>query len=58
MEKAIQEWSLKKEKTILIGDKETDLEAARYLSIKSYLFNEKHNLEYFLNDTVLPDILR
>jgi len=58
LEKAINKWSLKKEKIILIGDKETDLEAARSLSIKSYLFNENDNLEYLLDNKVLPDILR
>ena len=52
LELAIAEWRLDKEKCFLIGDKESDIEAAKTSGINSYLFSDKNDnlLEFFKNN--------
>ena len=52
LELAIAEWSLEKEKCFLIGDKDSDIEAAKTCGINSYLFSDKNDnlLEFFKNN--------
>ena len=49
LEQAINEWNLDKEKCFLIGDKESDIQAAKKCGINSHLFSYKNEnlLEIF-----------
>ena len=44
----MEEYSIDKEKSFLIGDSIRDLQAAKNAGIRGYLFNEKY-LEKFVN---------
>lgn len=51
--KAFDDWKINRDHTFLIGDKETDLEAARKANIKGYLF-PGGNLNKFIELIKLP----
>ena len=44
LDKILEEWDLKKNNLIMIGDRDTDIECANKFGIKSYLYNGKDNL--------------
>ena len=51
----ISSWSIDKENSLLIGDKETDLQAARNIQIEA-LFFEGGNLEEFIQQAGYPKL--
>ena len=54
LEKAIFDWKLDKQKCLLIGDKETDMIAAKKSGIRAHLFSYKKEnlLEIFKNNLI------
>ena len=44
LDKILEEWDLKKNNLMMIGDRDTDIECANKFGIKSYLYNGKDNL--------------
>jgi len=55
MQDLISSWSVDKENSLLIGDKETDLQAARNIQIKA-LFFEGGDLEEFVRQAGYPKL--
>ncbi|CAI3949188.1 HAD superfamily (HisB1/GmhB) (PDB:2GMW) (PUBMED:20050615 [Commensalibacter communis] len=47
IERACQEWSIDRERSFLIGDRDTDIEAAKNANIQGYLFSGG-NLDHFV----------
>ena len=41
---AMSKWKILSKKSIVIGDKETDIEMAKRVNLKSYLMKDKTNL--------------
>lgn len=56
--KAFKEWPINTKKSILIGDKETDIEAANNAGIKGYLFNKINIYEFITQLSVRPSLGR
>ena len=47
---ALSEWQIDISKSFLIGDKLRDLNAAKKIGLKGYLFKEKNLFDFFINE--------
>lgn len=49
IENALGEWQIDVSKSLLIGDKLRDLNAAKKIGLRGYLFNEQNLFDFFIN---------